>query len=147
MDAKKIFAGGSDGCIRCWDITTLHKVYRITAGSDSQVISYKFVPESTETVKSTVEDLADCAGNRWVFVGSNRVHTHDVRALTVATPEISEQGDLLGAPSRKKCSYRKPSGIDYQKWARPGVPMLISGGDDTKLYMYLANTFLDFLST
>jgi U3 small nucleolar RNA-associated protein 4 len=72
------------------------------------------------------------------------VHRHDVRALTVAAPEISEQGDLLGAPSRKKCSYRKPSGIDYQKWARPGVPMLISGGDDTKLYAYPANTFLDF---
>lgn len=213
LDAKKIFAGGSDGCIRCWDLSTMHEVYRITAGigglktkadiciwsllvlrdgtlvsgdstgstqfwdahqgtllqaltyhkgdvfalaatpshqgvfsagSDSQVVCYKFVPESTESVKNTVEDFADCAGNRWVFVGSNRVHTHDVRALTVATPQISEQGELLGAPSRKKHSYRKPPGMDYQKWAVPGVPMLISGGDDTKLFAYPANTFLDF---
>ena len=22
LDAKKIFVGGSDGCIRCWDLTT-----------------------------------------------------------------------------------------------------------------------------
>lgn len=213
LDAKKIFAGGSDGCIRCWDITTLHEVYRITAGlgglgsgpelciwsllvlrdgilvsgdstgstqfwdahqgtflqaltyhkgdvlslaatpshhgvfsagSDGQVISYKFVPERIESVKNTVEDLADCAGNCWVFVGSNRVHTHDVRALTVATPLISEQGEFLGAPSRKKHNYRKPLGMDYRKWALPGVPMLISGGDDTKLFAYPANTFLDF---
>ena len=31
LDAKKIFAGGSDGCIRCWDLNTTHEVYRITA--------------------------------------------------------------------------------------------------------------------
>ena len=32
LDAKKIFAGGSDGCIRCWDLNTTHEVYRITTG-------------------------------------------------------------------------------------------------------------------
>ena len=32
LDAKKIFVGGSNGCIRCWDLTTMHEVYRITAG-------------------------------------------------------------------------------------------------------------------
>ena len=32
LDAKKIFVGGSDDCIRCWDIDTTHEVYKITAG-------------------------------------------------------------------------------------------------------------------
>ena len=32
LDAKKIFAGGSDGCIRCCDLITMHEVYRIRAG-------------------------------------------------------------------------------------------------------------------
>jgi len=61
-------------------------------------------------LKVLIGNLANCAGNHWVFVGSNQVHTHYVRALTVTIPKIYEQIDLLGVPSRKKCSYRKPSG-------------------------------------
>eukprot|EP00850_Spirogloea_muscicola_P011716 SM000073S21492 [mRNA] locus=s73:500966:505004:- [translate_table: standard] len=30
--ASQIFAGGSDGCIRCWDVAGAREVYRITAG-------------------------------------------------------------------------------------------------------------------
>ena len=29
LDAKKFFVGDSDGCIRCWDLTKPHKLYRI----------------------------------------------------------------------------------------------------------------------
>ena len=29
LDAKKIFAGDFDGCIRCWVLTKPHNLYRI----------------------------------------------------------------------------------------------------------------------
>lgn len=38
----------------------------------------------------------------------------------------------------------KPVDFSYHKWAHLGVPMLISAGDDTKLYAYSANEFTKF---
>uniref|UniRef100_A0A0D6QXE5 Uncharacterized protein n=1 Tax=Araucaria cunninghamii TaxID=56994 RepID=A0A0D6QXE5_ARACU len=213
IDAKRIFAGGSDGCIRSWDIATSHEVYRITAGlggfrsgsdlciwsllvlrdgtlvsgdstgttqfwdsqqgtqlqartyhkgdvlalastpngqgvfsagSDGQVAHYKFVSGTTKSSSDSFEGLAAGARDSWVFVGSKRVHTHDVRALTLAMPLIFEKGEFLGEPTNKERGYRRPAGLDYRKWAIPGVPMLISGGNDAKLFAYPANRFLDF---
>jgi U3 small nucleolar RNA-associated protein 4 len=38
----------------------------------------------------------------------------------------------------------KPIDFSYHKWAHLGVPMLISGGDDTKLFAYSAREFTQF---
>lgn len=38
----------------------------------------------------------------------------------------------------------KPIDFSYRKWAHLGVPMLISAGDDTKLFAYCANEFTKF---
>lgn len=38
----------------------------------------------------------------------------------------------------------KPVEFSYHKWAHLGVPMLISAGDDTKLYAYSAKEFTKF---
>lgn len=38
----------------------------------------------------------------------------------------------------------KPLEFSYHKWAHLGVPMLISAGDDTKLFAYSANDFTQF---
>ncbi|KAH9301389.1 hypothetical protein KI387_012972, partial [Taxus chinensis] len=213
LDAKRIFAGGSDGFIRCWDTNTSHELYRMTAGigglgsgsdlciwsllalrdgtlvsgdstgttqfwdsqqgallqahtyhsgdvlalaatpnhqgvfssgSDGQVIHYKFVPGNTKSHYDKAESLAAGTRDSWAFIGSKRVHTHDIRALTVAVPLIYEKGEFRAEPSIKERGDRRPSGLDYCKWAIPGVPMLISGGDDAKLFAYPANRFLDF---
>lgn len=38
----------------------------------------------------------------------------------------------------------KPIDFSYRKWARVGVPMIISAGDDTKLFAHSANEFTIF---
>lgn len=34
-------------------------------------------------------DIARSSGEKWVYVGSKRTHTHDVRALAIATPIVA----------------------------------------------------------
>lgn len=55
------------------------------------------------------------------------------------TAELS-QDDEVKRVRRKK----KPNDFSYRKWAHLGVPMLISGGDDTKLFAYSAQEFTKF---
>lgn len=43
-----------------------------------------------------------------------------------------------------KIRRREKSEFSYHKWAHLGVPMLISGGDDTKLFAYSAREFTQF---
>lgn len=43
-----------------------------------------------------------------------------------------------------KIRRRENSEFSYHKWAHLGVPMLISGGDDTKLFAYSAREFTQF---
>ncbi|MFS7977980.1 putative transcription factor WD40-like family [Helianthus anomalus] len=98
-----------------------------SAGSDGQVILYKL----SKPVK------------KWAYVGYVRAHTHDVRALTVAVP-ISRE-DVLPEEKLKRARIRdKAVDFSYNKWAHTGVPMLISAGDDTKLFAYSANEFTKF---
>ncbi|KAG8062492.1 hypothetical protein GUJ93_ZPchr0003g16450 [Zizania palustris] len=207
-DAKSVFSGSSDGLIRCWDSTSFHEKYRITAGlggagsghelcvwsllflrcgtlvsgdssgsvqfwdsrhgtllqaqtyhkgdvnalatvpsqnrvfsagSDGQVILYKISKEKLGADKDVAKDQV-C---KWVYVGYVKVHTHDVRALTMAVPICRE--DALPEERTKKIRRReKPLEFSYHKWAHLGVPMLISGGDDTKLFAYSAREFTQF---
>lgn len=46
--------------------------------------------------------------------------------------------------SRKQRRKEKPGGISYHKWAHLGVPMLISAGDDAKLFAYSVQEFTKF---
>ncbi|KAJ9560351.1 hypothetical protein OSB04_005511 [Centaurea solstitialis] len=113
-----------------------------SAGSDGQVILYKL---SGNTVGSAADDKSSSSQTRkWVYVGYVRAHTHDVRALVVAVP-ISRE-DLLPEDKIKRArgSRVKPLDFSYNKWAHTGIPMLISAGDDTKLFAYSVNEFTKF---
>ncbi|KAL8126986.1 WD repeat-containing protein PCN-like [Apium graveolens] len=111
-----------------------------SAGSDGQVILYKL---SRDAVQSIGSESHDRPTRKWVYIGYVRAHTHDVRALTVAVP-ISRE-DMVQEDNMKRVRGRpKPLEFSYHKLAHLGVPMLISAGDDTKLFAYSANDFTQF---
>ncbi|KAK8366118.1 hypothetical protein V6Z12_A02G101500 [Gossypium hirsutum] len=122
-----------------------------SAGSDGQVILYKLCTEKLQSYndKSSSEMM-----KKWVYVGYVRAHTHDVRALTMAVP-ISSEGSLSDEARElqdekerkvKKIRFKGKKLLDfsYSKWARFGVPMLVSAGDDAKLFAYSAKEFTRF---
>ncbi|KGN55281.1 WD repeat-containing protein PCN [Cucumis sativus] len=155
-----LVSADSTGSVQFWDSNhgtllqahTLHKgdvnalavtpnhnrVY--SAGSDGQVILYKL---SNENVGSSEDKGSSEMMKKWIYVGHVRAHTHDIRALTVAVPICREeplQDDVV-----KRIRHRKkPNDFSYRKWAHLGVPMLMSGGDDTKLFAYSAQEFTKF---
>ncbi|KAI3491235.1 hypothetical protein L1887_44492 [Cichorium endivia] len=94
-----------------------------SAGSDGQVILYKV--SGNEAIRK-----------KWVYVGYVRAHTHDVRALVVAVP-ISREDE-------EKVKRGRSRELSYNKWAHTGIPMLISAGDDAKLFAYSAKEFTKF---
>lgn len=110
-----------------------------SAGSDGQVILYKL---SSETMQSTEGESFNVV-KKWIYVDRVRKHTHDVRALTVAVPTLRE-GPLPDQGVKRIRCKKKPIEFKYRKWAHSGVPMLISAGDDTKLYAYSAKDFTQF---
>jgi U3 small nucleolar RNA-associated protein 4 len=114
-----------------------------SAGSDGQVVLYKRCSE-TIMVEGEYDDMPySKVLQKWVYVGYVRAHTHDVRALTVAVPICPE--DILQEERVKRVRGReKPLDFSYHKWAHLGVPMLISAGDDTKLFAYSAKEFTNF---
>ncbi|KAL2471554.1 Transducin family protein/WD-40 repeat family protein [Abeliophyllum distichum] len=110
-----------------------------SAGSDGQVILYKISSDATSSDGKFVSDPI----KKWIYVGYVRAHTHDVRALTVAVP-ISHEDVLLDEKVKRIRGRKKPLDFSYHKWAHLGVPMLISAGDDTKLFAYSAKEFTKF---
>ncbi|KAK9127673.1 hypothetical protein Syun_016470 [Stephania yunnanensis] len=48
---------------------------------------------------------------------------------------------MLGDKVKRKRGSEKPINFSYNKWAHLAVPMLISAGDDTKLFAYSAQKF------
>ncbi|WOG86406.1 hypothetical protein DCAR_0205610 [Daucus carota subsp. sativus] len=120
-DVNALSAGPSHNmvfsCWLGWSGVILYKLSRDVSGSTDK--------------KSSVRVI-----EKWVYVGYSRAHTHDVRALTVAVP-ISREGDVYR--KRKKDRVKKPHDFSFRKWGHIGVPMLISAGDDTKLFAYAAN--------
>lgn len=112
-----------------------------SAGSDGQVILYKL---SCDKIGSEVGETSAEEKKTWSYIGYVRAHSHDVRALTVAVP-ISREGDAsLDKKSVKPRAREKPLEFTYHKWAHLGVPMLISAGDDTKLFAYSVREFTKF---
>ncbi|GER40218.1 transducin family protein / WD-40 repeat family protein [Striga asiatica] len=155
-----IVSGDSSGSVQFWDgqfgtLLQAHSYHKgdvnalaaapshnivFSAGSDGQVILYK---HSGEVVGSSNRKLAPDVIKKWTYVGYVRAHTHDVRALTVATPICHE--DLPPDVKVKRARGRmKPLEFSYHKWAHLSVPMLISAGDDTKLYAYSVKEFTKF---
>lgn len=59
---------------------------------------------------------------------------------------MSDSGRKREVGPRNEDRVPKPFkfGSDYQKWAVAGTPMLISGGNDAKLFTFPANSFLNF---
>ncbi|KAF5740605.1 U3 small nucleolar RNA-associated protein 4-like [Tripterygium wilfordii] len=111
-----------------------------SAGSDGQVILYKLL---SETVGSSGDHSTLSVMNKWTYIGYVRAHTHDVRALTVAVP-ISREDFMPEENVKRIRGKEKPMDFSYRKWAHLGVPMLISAGDDTKLFAYTAKEFTKF---
>ncbi|KAM7514426.1 hypothetical protein LguiA_004009 [Lonicera macranthoides] len=111
-----------------------------SAGSDGQVILYKL---SGDAIEANDDMSSSKVMKKWVYVGYVRAHTHDVRALTVAVP-ISQEDILLDEKVKRVRGKEKPLDFSYHKWAHLGVPMLISAGDDTKLFAYSAKEFTKF---
>jgi len=54
-------------------------------------------------------------------------------------PEINPEKRI-----KRSRGARKPTDFSYHKWAHLGVPMLISAGDDTKLFAYPVKEFTQF---
>ncbi|XP_044509908.1 WD repeat-containing protein PCN [Mangifera indica] len=108
-----------------------------SAGSDGQVILYKF---SSEVIG---DESSSELMQKWVYVGHVRAHTHDVRALTMVVPN-SKEDHLPDEKIKRSRSKEKPIDFSYHKWAQSGVPMLISAGDDTKLFAYPAKEFTKY---
>ncbi|KAL8154032.1 hypothetical protein V2J09_011792 [Rumex salicifolius] len=156
-----LVSGDSSGSVQFWDselgtLLQAHSHHKgdvnalamdpshkrvFSAGSDGKVILYKFSKSainSSRFARSPAEVVY-----KWECVGDVRSHTHDVRALTVVIP-ITEEAPL---PDKKENKFRrkeKPNEYSYHKWASFGVPMVISAGDDTKLFAYSAKEFLTF---
>ncbi|XP_041018123.1 WD repeat-containing protein PCN-like [Juglans microcarpa x Juglans regia] len=111
-----------------------------SAGSDGQIILYNLF---SETVGPSDDKASSTAMKKWTYVGYVRAHTHDVRALALAVP-ISREELLPDEKVKRIRRKEKPIEFSYHKWAHMGVPMLISAGDDTKLFAYSAKEFTKF---
>lgn len=155
-----IVSGDSSGNVQFWDgqfgtLLQAHSYHKgdvnalaaapshnrvFSAGSDGQVILYKL---SSEAVGSGNEKSFPEAIKRWIYVGYKRAHTHDVRSLTVAVPICHED---LPPDEKVKRARGRVNHLDfsYHKWAHLGVPMLISAGDDTKLFASSVKEFTKF---
>ncbi|KAL7085331.1 hypothetical protein ACP275_14G275900 [Erythranthe tilingii] len=117
-----------------------------SAGSDGQVILYKLSSDaigSSDAIVSSDGKFVPEAVKKWIYVGYVRAHTHDVKALTVAIP-ISHEDLPPDEKVKRSRGREKPLDFSYHKWAHLSVPMLISAGDDTKLFAYSVKEFTKF---
>ncbi|KAF3514165.1 hypothetical protein F2Q69_00008116 [Brassica cretica] len=157
-----LVSGDSTGSVQFWDsqhgtLLQAHSIHKgdvnalaaapshnrvFSAGADGQVILYKLAGGTFKP-----QDLKPSSTKKWDYIGCVRAHTHDIRALTVAVP-ISSEGSLRDSnakpKSRKQRRKEKRGGVSYHKWAHLGVPMLISAGDDAKLFAYSVQEFTKF---
>ncbi|XP_073019632.1 WD repeat-containing protein PCN-like isoform X1 [Primulina eburnea] len=158
LRCETIVSADSSGSVQFWDSQfgtllqahTYHKgdVNALAAtpnhnrvfstGADGQVILYKL---SNGAVGSC--DGRSSAVKKWTYIRGVRAHTHDVKALTVAVP-INHDADLPPEEKVKRSRGKEKSHFSYHEWAHLGVPMLISAGDDTKLFAYSAMMFDKF---
>ncbi|KAK4742663.1 hypothetical protein SAY87_000664 [Trapa incisa] len=154
-----LVSGDSSGSVQFWDsqhgtLLQAHSSHKgdvnslvaapthnrvFSAGSDGQIIMYKL---SSEEMSYSVDSLTTVP-KKWVYIGYVRAHTHDVRSLTIAVP-ISQEDPFPEENFKRIRRKEKPIDFSYRKWAHMGVPMLISAGDDTKLFAYTVQEFTKF---
>eukprot|EP00271_Cylindrocystis_brebissonii_P004887 TRINITY_DN16808_c0_g1_i1.p1 TRINITY_DN16808_c0_g1~~TRINITY_DN16808_c0_g1_i1.p1 ORF type:complete len:1190 (+),score=220.21 TRINITY_DN16808_c0_g1_i1:223-3792(+) len=109
-DARRIFAGGSDGCIRCWDVATMREVYRLTAGAAGS-------PRADDLCVWTLLALRD-----------NTLVSGDGSGCTQFWD--GRQGTLLQAlPGERKADILALA-------AGPSHDQIFSAGMDGQVYMY-----------
>ncbi|GFP84089.1 cirhin [Phtheirospermum japonicum] len=155
-DASRIYSGSSDGFIRCWDAKLAHEIYRITVGlgglgSGIDLCIWSLIALRCGTIVS-----ADSSGTVqfWdsqfgTLLQAHYFHKGDVNALA-ASPRhntvfsAGSDGVPREAKMKRPRGRQKPCDFSYHKWAQSGEPMLISGGDDTKLFAYSAKEFTKF---
>ncbi|KAL9225646.1 hypothetical protein vseg_001545 [Gypsophila vaccaria] len=154
-----LVSADSTGSVQFWDSRhgtllqahSLHKgdAYALAAppshdrvfsgGSDGKVLLYKLTDDSENSENSSPSSDI----KKWVYIDCRSTHTHDVRALTVAVP-ISHEDIFPVEKVKKLRKTAKPVDFSYHKWAHLGVPMLLSAGDDTRMFAYSANEFTKF---
>jgi hypothetical protein len=54
-----------------------------------QVIQFQNVAESQRLDPDAIDIARGSSGEKWVYVGSKRTHTHEVKALAIATPIVA----------------------------------------------------------
>ncbi|KAJ0233271.1 WD repeat-containing protein PCN [Hirschfeldia incana] len=164
LRCEVLVSGDSTGTVQFWDsqhgtLSESHSNHKgdvntlaaapshnrvFSAGADGQVILYKLSGSTNSS-----QDLKPSSSQKWDYIGYVKAHTHDIRALTVAVPISREDpfpDDTLPDKSgaRKHRKKGKPVDFTYHKWAHMGVPMLISAGDDAKLFAYSVQDFTKF---
>ncbi|CAL9074648.1 unnamed protein product [Musa acuminata var. zebrina] len=109
----------------------------------AQFVMLFFISFTTDMIKYGERGLPKEEMVKWTYVGYIRAHTHDVRALAMTVP-INREDTLPDEKVHKVRRQEKPISFSYHRWAHLGVPMLISGGDDAKLFAYSAREFTQF---
>ncbi|KAL2895013.1 WD repeat-containing protein PCN [Bienertia sinuspersici] len=155
-----LVSADSTGSVQFWDskhgtLLQAHSVHKgdayalaaapshnrvFSGGSDGKVILYKHIADVPDSIPN---NKLSSEVKKWVYVDSKSAHTHDIRALTVAVP-ISQEDPLPDEKVKKVRRKIKPVEFSYHKWANMGVPMLLSAGDDTRMFAYSANEFTKF---
>lgn len=54
-----------------------------------QVIQFQSISESRRLEADEDDVVRGSAAGKWIYIGHKRIHTHDVRALAIATPIVA----------------------------------------------------------
>lgn len=53
------------------------------------MVQFQKVYESQRIDGDAIDIARGSSADKWIFVGAKRIHTHDVRALAIATPIVA----------------------------------------------------------
>jgi U3 small nucleolar RNA-associated protein 4 len=174
-DAKRIFSGSSDGLIRCWDATSCHEVYRITAGLGGLGSSSEICVWSLLSLRCSVLVSGDSTGTvqfwdseHGTLLEAHSNHKGDVNTLAAAPSHnrvfsagadgqvilYKLSGSTNGSQDLKPSSSQKWDYIGYVKAhthdiraLTVAVPISREGQSLIAIYVYskFENAFLNML--
>eukprot|EP00898_Chlorokybus_atmophyticus_P002048 jgi/Chlat1/2844/Chrsp194S03000 len=102
-----------------------------SAGVDGQVVMFSRLHNSGD---ATLSDAGAVREGEWAFVEARRAHSHDIRALTVATP---------AAPDPSTSSSDGSGNLKQRRNSLLGG-RLVSGGNDAILTTYAVDGFASY---